>query len=263
MEELILEKITNSIKLGQKVALVILTKSIGSTPRNSGSMMAVWENKTIFGSIGGGKIEHIVIDEAIDALNLGVGKSFTHELTPNGDLQMQCGGKVQGYIKVFNAKEKLIIVGGGHVGEKILHLGKFLGFHCEVIEDREEYKNKQELQIADKIIISDYKKAINEILIDENTYIVVVTKNHAGDIDFARTVINSKCKYLGVIGSVTKHKYVKKVLLQEGFDEKSINKIYGPIGLNISNQLPQEIAISILSEILLVKNQGSLEHKKI
>lgn len=263
MEEQIVAKVLESVQNNTPIALVTLTAVGGSTPRDSGSIMAVFQDGTSIGSIGGGKIEYTVIGEAVEALKLGKDAHFSHELTPNGDLKMQCGGFAKGYIKIFGAKNRLIIVGGGHVGEKVLELGKFLGFYCIVVDDRDEYKGKEGLKCADEIVITQYNSAVKELYIDANTYIVVATKSHISDIDFARTVLKSKCKYLGVIGSLTKHKSIKQTLLSDGFTKEEIGKIYGPIGLNISNQLPEEIAVSIISEILLVKNSGTLEHKSI
>lgn len=263
MEEQILKKILESVENNILVALVVLTEVGGSTPRDSGSLMAVFEDGSSLGSIGGGKIEYTVIQEAVEALKRGQDVNFSHELTPNGDLEMHCGGFAKGYIRVFGVKNRLIIVGGGHVGEKVLQLGKFLGFYCVVVDDREEYDSKDELKSADEIIIAPYNEAVQKLYIDKNTYIVVATKSHIGDIEFAKTVLKSECKYLGVIGSLTKHKTIKRTLLKEGFTDDEIRKIYGPIGLNISNQLPEEIAISIISEILLVKNNGTLSHKSI
>ncbi len=262
MEEEILQKVIENINANIPVALVTLTAVGGSTPRDPGSIMAVFKDGSSIGSIGGGKIEYTVIAEALEALQKGENRSFSHELTPSGDLKMECGGSAKGYIKVFGIKNKLIIAGGGHVGEKVLELGKFLGFHCIVVDDRKEFEEKQSLKSADELIISDFSKATQKINIDSNTYIVVATKSHIDDIAFAKTVLNSNCKYLGVIGSSRKHKSIKKSLLEDGFSQESISKMYGPIGLNISSQLPEEIALSIMSEILLVKNGGSGEHRK-
>ncbi len=262
MEEQVLQKVLQSVNENRPVALVTLTEVNGSTPRDSGSIMAVFKDGSSIGSIGGGKVEFTVTNEAIEALAEGKDRTFSHSLTPSGDLKMECGGNAKGYIKIFGIKNRLIIAGGGHVGQKVLELGKFLGFYCVVVDDRSDYKDKESLKIADEVIIDSYEKAIEKLQVDANTYIVVATKSHLDDVMFAKTVMRSSCKYLGVIGSLRKHKSIKKTLISDGFSENDISKIYGPIGLNISNQLPEEIAVSILSEILLIKNDGKLQHMK-
>ena len=262
MDEIILKKIMDTLNNEKKVALVTLTEIKGSTPRDEGSLMLVWEDGKSFGSIGGGKIEYTVIQESIEALKTNLSKSFEHSLTPEGDLKMQCGGEAKGFIRVFIPEKRLIIAGGGHVGEKVLDLALFLGFKCIVVDDREEYKEKESLQRAHKIIISPYEKAMEHLTITEDTYIVIATKGHAGDLDFVKEALKTKAKYIGLIGSKIKHIFIKNSLKEEGFSEEEINKIYGPVGLDISNQLPEEIAVSIMSEILLIKNHGSLNHRK-
>jgi xanthine dehydrogenase accessory factor len=263
MEELILKKILENIEEHKKVALVTLTDVGGSTPRDTGSLMLVWENGETYGSIGGGKVEYFVTGEAVEALKEGVDRSFEHSLTPDGDLKMQCGGTVKGFIKIFKPSEKIIIAGGGHVGEKVLELAKFLGFNCEVIDDREDYINKPSLQKADKITVGYYKDIVKDAGIDESTYVVITTKSHITDLEFVKEVLKTKARYIGVIGSQKKQIFVRETLLKEGFSEEDIKRIYGPVGINISNQMPEEIAVSILAEILVIKNNGTLEHRKL
>ena len=262
MDEIILKRIIESLNKEEKVALVTLTEIKGSTPRDEGSLMLVSEDGQSFGSIGGGKIEYTVIQESIKAIKDGKSRVFNHSLTPEGDLKMQCGGEAKGFIKVFTPEKRLIIAGGGHVGEKVLELATFLGFKCTIIDDREEYKTKESLQKASSIIISPYNEALRQLTVTRDTYIVIATKGHTGDLDFVKEALKTGAKYIGLIGSKVKHIFIKNSLIQDGFSEEDISRIYGPVGLNISNQLPEEIAVSIMSEILLIKNNGTTEHRK-
>lgn len=262
MDELILKEILEALDRNEKAALVTLTGIKGSTPRDEGSLMLVREDGRILGSIGGGKIEYAVIQESVQAIRDGKSREFEHSLTPNGDLGMQCGGEAKGFIKVFSPEKRLVIAGGGHVGEKVLELATFLGFKCTVIDDREEYRNRESLKKANRIIIAPYEKAIEQIEITDETYIVIATKGHVGDLEFVKNALRTDAKYIGLIGSKAKHVFIRKALKEEGFSDEQIAKIYGPVGLDISNQLPEEIAVSIMSEILLIKNSGSLKHRK-
>lgn len=262
MEEKILKAVYEALGKNESLALVTLTEVKGSTPRDAGSIMAVYSDGSILGSIGGGPMEYEVIKEALDAINKGESKEFNHALTPQGEFKAQCGGYAKGYIKVFKAKNKLIIAGGGHIGRKLLELGKFLGFYCILVDDRENYKSEKSLQIADEIVICNYSNINDFVKIDENSYIVVITQNCYCDFDCVKNILDKNFKYLGIIGSKSKQKFIKDNLKDNGFNDVLIDKIYGPIGLDISNQLPEEIAFSILSEILLIKNNGNLKHKK-
>lgn len=260
METKIMQEIINSLNKNIKVALITLVDVNGSTPADSGDMMLVWEDGRTVGTIGGGKLEYEVTKEAIEAIKQSKNFKFSHSLKSDGDLKMQCGGLATGFIKIFIPKNKLIMIGGGHIGENIVDLAKFLDFHVTVIDDREEFFNKASLQKADEIIISNYSNFLEKINIDSNTFIVIATKGHLGDQEALEQVVKSNAKYIGVIGSKSKTAFLKAEILKKGFSEEDFSNVYAPIGLNIANQNPKEIGISILSEILLIKNSKKLKH---
>ena len=110
MDEIILKRIIESLNREEKVALVTITEIKGSTPRDEGSLMLVWEDGKSFGSIGGGKIEYTVIQESVEALKANKNRNFNHSLTPQGDLKMECGGEASGFIRVFVPGKKLIML---------------------------------------------------------------------------------------------------------------------------------------------------------
>jgi xanthine dehydrogenase accessory factor len=118
MDLTILEKVLKITKTNKKVALVTLTKSSGSTPRKEGSLMAVWDTEFI-GSIGGGLVEHRVIESAKEALKQDSNICFKYNLTKEAELGMSCGGSVEGYIKIIRPKNRIVIMGAGHIGQKI------------------------------------------------------------------------------------------------------------------------------------------------
>lgn len=174
---------------------------------------------------------------------------------------MQCGGVVKGYIKAFNPQSRLIIVGGGHIGQKLNSIAKILNFYTVIFDDREEYKNDDRLQGADEIIIGNIENELDKYKINESDYVVIVTRWHLTDKDALKSIVVRDTAYLGMIGSLRKIKYVMRELIAEGIPEERLRKVYAPIGLDIDSSLPEEIALGILSEILLIKNKGSLRHK--
>jgi xanthine dehydrogenase accessory factor len=262
MDEKILKQVYESVEKGENVALVTIIEAFGSAPRKSGSMMAVWQDGRIEGSVGGGKIEHEVINEAIQCIKRLKDSQFQHTLNEKGDLGMQCGGTVKGFIKVFTSSPKLLIVGGGHIGENLYKLGKILGFYTVIIDDREEFANENRFQEADEIFQGDIGDILSKYNIDDNTYIVIVTKGHKQDLNALRSSILRNAAYVGMIGSKNKNIHIMKSLLEEGVAKEELQKVFAPIGLNISSGTPEEIAFGILSEILLIKNKGSLNHMK-
>ncbi|GAA0182447.1 XdhC/CoxI family protein [Clostridium sediminicola] len=262
MDEKILKQIYESVKNGQRVAMVTVTEAFGSAPRKSGSMMAVWQDGRILGSVGGGKVEYEVINEAKECIKRGKDSQFEHVLNEKGELGMQCGGSVKGFIKIFSAKPKLLIVGGGHIGENLYKLGKILGFNTVVIDDREEFANEIKFKEADEVLQGNIGEILLNYEIDNNTYIVIVTKGHKQDKNALKAVVSRRAAYIGMIGSRNKNTHVMNKLLEEGVSKDDLKKVYAPIGLNITSGTPEEIAFGILSEILLIKNNGSLNHMR-
>lgn len=262
MEEIILQSIAKRVEAGERAALVTLIHSEGSTPRKNGSLMAVYEDGTIYGSIGGGSVEAEAIKYTLDCIKIGESKMFELQLNESGSLGMVCGGNVKGYIKVFLPKDKLVIIGGGHIGQSLSKISSCLNFNTIVLEDRAEYKDYEAFKDA-TVIIGSLEDSIKSININNNTYIVVVTRGHLLDNEAVNLLIDKPFKYLGVIGSKRKIIDMHNKLKNKDVSQENIDKIYGPIGLDIADGTPGEIAISILAEMIKVKNNGKLEHKKL
>lgn len=257
MEDIIIKSIGEALEKGEGVALVTLTKVQGSAPRKAGTMMVVYKNKTIIGTIGGGNIEHKVIEKATQCIESGENYYFDYNLNEEAELGMSCGGCAEGFIKVMIPSPKLLICGGGHIGYNLFKMAESLSFKRILLDDREGYlipDNKK------NIIVGNYAKEVKKINIDENTYVVIATKGHVSDLEVLREVISSNAAYIGLIGSRRKLARIKESLIEEGIDESIFEKLYAPIGLDISDGTPEEIALSILSEILAVKNKGNLKH---
>lgn len=256
MERDILKRLAGKIRQGETVALVTLTESMGSAPRKAGSIMAVF-NEDFMGSIGGGKVEFEVIKLAREAMEKGESKEFSYTLLPDSQLGMSCGGSVKGYIKVFKPQEKLLIVGAGHIGKALNELASHLSFEITVVDDRVEYAGEME-----NIVIGNYTEELKSFPVDRNTYCVIVTRGHETDEASLRALLGRHAAYIGMVGSKRKVMQIRKHLLEEGFTREQLKEVYSPIGVRISDGTPYEIAIEILAEILKVKNNGDLKHRR-
>ncbi|WP_294705154.1 XdhC/CoxI family protein [uncultured Fusobacterium sp.] len=254
MEISILKKIEESLENGKRAALVTVTEATGSTPRKGGTIMGVFEDE-LMGTIGGGKIESVVIDKAKELLKTGESQTFEYNLTTTDELKMNCGGTMKGFIKVFLPFPKLLICGAGHVGQKLFKVAKTLDFDLKIIDDREELKAD-----VPELTLGSFEDILTKERIDENTYIVIVTRGHLLDEAVLNLVKNRGAKYIGIIGSRRKITSLKETLEKNG---EIRDNIYAPIGLKLSNGTPEEIAIEILAEILKIKNNGELVHRTI
>jgi len=262
MDEIILKEVYNQVKNGYKVAFATITKTIGSTPGKMGATIAVFQDGNVLGTVGGGMIEHKVINKCIECLKTEEDYNFEYTLNDNGNLGMQCGGTAFGYIKIFKPKPKLIIIGAGHIGLALFKIAKNLDFYTVVIDDREEFANTNRFENVDEIYSGDIESIIKNIDINDNTYIVIATRGYEGDLTSLRSVINKNPKYIGMIGSRKKWIKVKETLINENIEKEKLENVYAPVGINISSNSVDEIAFGIMAEILLVKNKGSLKHRR-
>ena len=264
MEGKILKAVSSAVEKGIETAVVTVLEVKGSSPGKEGSMMAVFSDGSILGTVGGGALEYEFIQEALKAIkeNKSCEKSF--ELTEKGSLHMKCGGFVRAYIKVFSKREKLLIMGGGHLGAELYTLGKFLNKYVVVFDDREEFANRERFPEADEIIFGKMEETVKNYSVDENSYIIIVTRGHENDKECLKAILDKKVspKYIGMVGSRGKVLSTYKELLDEGYSKDELKKIYSPIGLDISSSEPKEIALGIMAEITAVKNQKTGEHMR-
>lgn len=257
----IMKKALEEIEKGKELAIVTVTNAKGSTPREAGAKMVVLKDGKTYGTIGGGAMERRMIELALESIEKGESQSINFTLDTEG-VEMICGGAMEVFIEVFKNKPKLLIVGGGHVGHALYKAALPLDFHIVVFEDRQEFLTKERFPKAYELVLGDIGESLKKYPIDENTYIVIVTRGHKYDELALESVIHTKAKYIGAMGSKRKVVIMLNNLKEKGIKEGDIRKVYAPIGLKISSGSPEEIAISILAEILAVKNQGELIHMK-
>ncbi|MTI68518.1 MAG: xanthine dehydrogenase [Firmicutes bacterium] len=262
MEYKIMERISKEIKDNKRVALAMITESSGSTPAKKGAMMIILEDGSTYGTIGGGNLEYKVTKEAKICIRKNINKNFTFKLDDTGSLHMQCGGSAKVFIKLFKPERKLLIVGGGHIAYELYKLGKDLNFYTVIFDDREEYCNNDRFPEIDELQLGDIGKNLDKYPITKDCFIVIITRGHKNDEVALENVINKEASYIGMIGSKEKTSYIMNNLLDKGINKDKLKKVYAPIGLNLGGGKPNEIAFSIMSEILLIKNNGSLKHMK-
>lgn len=172
------------------------------------------------------------------------------------ETKVVCAGDAEIFAEVFFRNPRLIILGGGHVSCPVVKIGKMLGFHVTVMDDREEFLKRDRFPDADVRIKGSYEELSSKIPPYENAYYVVVTRGHKGDSACARQILKRPYTYLGMIGSKTKVRMCREKLLEEGYTAEQLDTIHAPIGLPIGGQLPEEIAVSIMAEIVQEKNRN-------
>ena len=260
----VLEKIYEENKKGRDAALVFLIENKGSTPGEDNSLMAVTSAGKSFGTIGGGKIEADVIRRCMEGFAKGESFEFDYNLSQNGELKMSCGGDSRGFVKYFKAANRLVIFGAGHISQKLARIATKTNFEVTVIDDRSEFRQNPDFSEIKEYIDAPIEEAVDKIDFDKDkTYIVLCNRGHAYDSQTLRKIIDKDFHYLGMIASKAKVIRVFKELEEEGYKREDLEKIYTPIGLDVDNGSVEEIAISIMAEILMIKNKKTGEIQKL
>lgn len=187
-------------------------------------------------------------------------KEYEEQLVSCQDTKVIRIDETDFFVEIYVKNPQLIILGGGHVSQPVAKIGKMLGFHVTVMDDREEFVTKERFPDADRLIQGTYEEIPEKIPVYENAYYVIVTKGHLGDSASARQILKRPYVYLGMIGSRNKVKLTREKLLREGFTEDQLNTIHAPIGLPIGGHMPAEIAVSITAEIVQEKNKYNVSY---
>lgn len=243
---------------GAEAALCTIISSQGSTPRHQGSKMLVYSDGRFSGTVGGGEMEKRVIEEALISMREQKTRILTYSLIDpkNGDPGV-CGGTVDIFIEPIPPKPEILIIGGGHVGKAVAHLAKWLGFRVTVSDDRPEYCTREANPDADLFYPVPMKDLPTVAKIHPATYIVMTTRGVAVDIPGLPALLDTPAAYIGLIGSKRRWLTTRKALVDMGISEEKIKRVQSPIGLELQAETPEEIAVSIMAEIIMLRNQGT------
>lgn len=261
MDDLIL-KAFEAQKKGQSYAFATVVESTTKgTPRKAGAKMVVLEDGTIFGSIGGGRNEKNAQLECLKAIKLRKPTLATYKFDEKPGNSI-CGGQIKVFIEPFAGKRHFIICGAGHIAQPLSLLAKMLNFKVTVIDNRPEFGNKTRFPHVDEILLGEHEKTLKKLKITPETFIMLVTHGYEHDFKCLQVVLRSKAAYIGIIASKVKRVKFFRKLKSLGVSHELLKRIYAPAGLDLGAETPEEIAISIMSEVLAqIKNtlSGSLK----
>jgi xanthine dehydrogenase accessory factor len=253
------DKLPELINEHSKLALTTVIHTIGSTPREIGAKMAVLPDGSIHGTIGGGRLELLVIQDALEAIKTGVSttKEYSLHEEDQGGIGAICGGDSKVFIEVIDRGEQLIILGGGHIALALYEMAAEVDFLVVVVDERPEFANTKRFPKAHRVLNCPVDDLEVKKLVNKDSYIVVITHGHKNDKAAVKRLINCDYKYLGMIGSKKKVNTILAELETEGVTQEKLDSIYSPIGLDINAETPAEIAVSILAELVQVRKTGA------
>ena len=166
------------------------------------------------------------------------------------------------FLEPFFPLPRLIIAGAGHIGRAVAHMGNLLDFEVTVIDDRPEFANERNIPDADHIIVDEYERALENLSLDSDGFVVIVTRGHQNDSDALRPCIGSKANYIGMIGSAKKISLMRKRFLEESWaSPEQFDRVHAPIGIDIGSKTVEEIAVSIAAQLVEVRSQMKNKRK--
>jgi xanthine dehydrogenase accessory factor len=260
------EEIVALRRLGRRGALATIINVRGSIPSFRTAKMLVRDDGSIVGTIGGGCVEAEVWQAAREVMEQEKPRTLSFNLNqdPKFDTGLVCGGTLEIYIEPVLPVPLLYLFGAGHVAFSVYNIAKIAGFNVIVIDDRESYANRERFPDARELFAEDFDQAAARITPNENSYLVIATRGHRDDMRILRWAVQTSPRYIGMIGSKRKVVSIYKELEKEGLPTHLFEKVMAPIGLEIGAVTPEEIAVSIVAEMIACKRNTDTSglHKK-
>ena len=245
-------------KNNESAALCTVIKSEGSTPRHVGSKMLVYLNGKFIGTVGGGELENRVIKAARESLNNGKSQTLAYTMAdPSRGDPGVCGGTVEVFVEPILPPALIVVIGAGHVGKAVVHLAKWLGFRVVLSDDRTEFCNPEAVPNADAYYPVSMAELTSQLKVTHQTYFVVTSRGSSVDAEGMPSLLDSEAAYIGVIGSKRRWLTTVKALKEKGVTDEKIARVHSPMGLELNAETPEEIAVSIMAEIMMLKDKGT------
>jgi xanthine dehydrogenase accessory factor len=256
MNQEVFGAVADALERGEPAALVTIVSARGSTPQRVGAKMLVFADGRTVGTIGGGCYENDAFWKAREAIANRRPQLVHYELDDDfaQETGLICGGQMDVYIEPIEPTPDLYIIGAGHVGFHLARASHDVGFRVHVVDDREKFANRERFPDAVEIVVDDIPSWIARASLSPYAYAVIVTRGHTNDLEALRATVDLDLRYLGLIGSRAKVARIYDALLADGVDPVRLKRVHAPIGLDIGAVTPQEIAVSILAELIAVKH---------
>lgn len=248
--------IVELIDRGDRAALATVVGASGSTPQVPGAKLLLRQDGSVVGTVGGGRIEQVVIDTLKEVLGDGAPRRIRHHLLH--DLGMCCGGEMELFCEVVEGRAPLVVFGAGHVGQALVRIAEAAGFAATVVDPREELNSAERFPGATRIV-AEPADALARLALHEGTFVVITTHDHSIDEDTLARCLPLPHRYLGMIGSRRKVVRVYQRLRHKGITA-SLAGVSAPVGLDLGALTPEEIAVSIVAEMIAVRRGGTGAH---
>ena len=245
----IFEEIVRLKKLGRASAIATIVECKGSSPQKQGAKMLVRDDGSSLGTLGGGCLEADVVQYSLMAMRDGQPRTVPFDLTEK-EGGLVCGGTVSVFIEPVLVEPRLVVLGAGHVGRALATVARFSGFRVIVADDRPEHANRDTIPDAHEVVVSEFETVFSRLSVDAGSCIVVATRGHNHDLDAVKAALRTDAGYIGLLGSRRKKGLLMNALRDAGFPPEAVGRVIIPVGLPIGSVTPEEIAVSIMAQII-------------
>jgi xanthine dehydrogenase accessory factor len=243
----IFEELARARAGGQSGVMALVTAVRGHAPQVVGARLLLLDDGRLIGTIGGGRVEHVVLERARAAAATGRAELFTFNL--QAELGMCCGGQMEVFVEPVESAPRLLIFGAGHVARPTAALAARTGFAVTVVDERPDWNSPERFPDAERLV-EPHGDVLARTALSPRDLVVITTHNHDHDREILGRVLPTAASYVGMIGSTQKVKKAVRALRIAGLDEALIARAHAPIGLDISAETPDEIAVSIVAELI-------------
>src|SRR5579864_1480951 len=260
----IYEEVVRLRRLGQKCALATIVQVNGSIPSYESAKLLVREDGSMIGTIGGGCVEaevwnaarEVMQEERPRQMNFSLGQDAAYD---NG---LICGGQLSVFVEPVIPQPRLFIFGAGHISKSISKVATMAGFATVIVDNRDAFANRDRFPEADEIHSEEYEEVFPKLAIRDTSYIVIVTRGHRDDMRVLRWAVETNAKYIAMIGSKRKVIGVVKELEKENVPRSVFERIFAPMGFEIGAITPEEIAVSVVAEMIAVRRAPDSEWRQ-
>jgi xanthine dehydrogenase accessory factor len=257
----IYDEVVRLRRLGQKCALATIVQVNGSIPSYESAKLLVREDGSMTGTIGGGCVEAEVWNAAREVmeterprhLNFSLGQDAAYD---NG---LICGGQLNVFVEPIVPQPRAYIFGAGHISKSLSKVASLAGFATIVVDNREAFANRDRFPDADEIYAEEYEEVFPKLNVRDTSYLIIVTRGHRDDMRVLQWAVTTNARYIAMIGSKRKVIGVVKELEKEGFPRAAFERVFAPMGFEIGAITPEEIAVSVVAEMIAVRRNPESE----
>jgi len=259
------DEIVRLRKLGQKCAVATIVQVNGSIPSFESAKILVREDGSFMGTVGGGCVEAEVWNAAREVIETEKPRHLSFSLGQDAayDEGLICGGQLNIFVEPVIPQPRAFIFGGGHVSKGISKIATLAGFSTSIIDNREAFANQERFPEAEATYAEEYEAVFPKLPVNSSSYIIIVTRGHRDDMRVLRWAVDTPAKYIAMIGSKRKTISVVHELEKEGIRREAFDKVFAPMGLEIGAEMPEEIAISVVAEMIAVRRAPDADWRQL